>query len=141
MKVLPYLCFEGRAQEAIDFYQKVLGAEVTMLMRGKDAPEGACAGGNPREYADKIMHAELKLGDDRLHVSDGMNTGQAEFKGITLSVALSTDDEARKKFAALSEGGEVRMALSETFFASSFGICNDKFGVPWMVLVPSHVPA
>ena len=141
MKVLPYLSFEGRAQEAIDFYQNVLGAEVTMLMRGKDAPAGSCAEGGPAEFADKILHAELKLGDDLVHVSDGMNTGKAEFKGITLSVAFDNDAQAKKTFAALSEGGQVRMALSETFFASSFGICNDKFGVPWMVLVPSHVPA
>lgn len=136
MKLNPYVCFEGRCEEAMEFYKKALDAEVLFCMRGGEAPEGACGAA---EHKDKIMHACLKIGDAEVMMSDGMNTGKAEFQGITLSVTTDNDEQARKRFSALSEGGNVAMDLSSTFFASSFGICSDKFGVNWMVLTP--VPA
>lgn len=143
MKVLPYLCFEGRTEEAIEFYKAALGAEVLFMMRGSDAPpqepgEG-CAGGEFKPEA--ILHAELKIGESTIQMSDGMNSGNAEFKGITLSVAVPTDAECEKAFNAISEGGQVYVPLAQTFFASKWGMCVDKFGVSWMVLSPAPVPA
>lgn len=150
MRVQPYLCFEGRCQEAIDFYQQTLGAEVLMVMRFSDAPQGSCGEqqaeaiegcGGTMAAKDKVMHAALKIGPDEILMSDGMCTGHAEFKGITLSVSLDSDEQVRETFAAISAGGNVLMAPAPTFFASLWGICTDKFGVSWMVLSPAPVPA
>lgn len=137
MHLHPYLCFEGRCEEAIEFYKKALGAQVLSCMRGKDAPEASCA---PSQHADKILHAMLKIGPAEVMMSDGMNTGHAEFKGVTMSISVDSDDQARETFQAISaDGGQVMMDLQKTFFASSFGVCTDKFGVSWMVLAPLPV--
>ena len=132
MQVHPYLCYEGRCEEAIEFYKKALGAEVVHCMRGKEAPEGSCG---PSQFAESILHAMLRIGNSEIMMSDGMNSGTAEFKGITLSVSVDSDQEAKEKFEAISaDGGKVGMELQKTFFASSFGVCHDKFGVGWMVM-------
>ncbi len=132
MQIQPYLFFEGRTQQAIDFYQKVLGAEILMLMHFKESPVPAQT---PPEAADKIMHATLRIGETQVHLSDGMCKGTTSFQGFSLSVYPANDAEAERIFTALSEGGTVNMPLGKTFFASSFGMLNDKFGVPWMVIV------
>jgi len=135
MTVNPYINFEGRCDEAIALYKSAIGAEVTMLMRFKDMPKAAatenCPG--PRE-AEKVMHAELKISDSTVFVSDGRATGQAKFEGISLSISAANDAQAEKVFRALSEGGKVTMPMDKTFFASRFGMCVDRFGVSWMVL-------
>jgi PhnB protein len=140
MKVQPYLFFEGRCEEALDFYKKALGAEVTMLMRFSDAPAQAagqpegCAGGPPPN-ADKIMHAAFQLGTSLLMASDGMAQGKPEFKGVSLSLTASNDAEAERWFAALGDGGLVQQPLISTFFSSRFGMVADRFGVNWMIVV------
>jgi PhnB protein len=147
MDVKPYVCFEGRCEEAIEFYKEALGAEVMMMMRFSQAPGGevgseSCAGSfNPEEVKDKIMHASLKFGDSEVMMSDGMNSGQSEFKGITLTLSVGNDEEAKKKFHAVCQGGQIHMDIHQTFFASSFGVGQDRFGVNWMVLAPLPVPA
>jgi len=134
METQPYLFFEGRCDEAIAFYRKAVGAEVTMLMHYKDSPDPQhCAGIPP----DKVMHASFKIGGTVVNASDGRCTGKAEFKGFALSIAAGTDDEAHRLFAALCDGGQVMMPMGKTFFASSFGMVTDKFGVMWMVIVPT----
>jgi PhnB protein len=131
----PYLFFEGRCEEALEFYRRTLGAEVNMLMRFKDSPEppqpGACAPGSE----DKVMHASFRVGEMNLMASDGRCTGKPAFQGFALSLRVSTDAEAARLFAALAEGGQVLMPLAKTFFSSSFGMVADRFGVTWMVLV------
>ncbi len=144
MQVLPYLCFEGRCEEAIEHYKQILGAEVCFVMRTGEIPQapddGICQGPvNPDPQ--KICHAHLKVGGNELLMSDGMNSGHVEFKGITLSVSLDSDEACRSTFQALSEGGAVQMDLMNTFFASLWGCCTDKFGVNWMVMSPAPVPA
>lgn len=136
MQIQPYLFFDGRCEEAIEFYKKALGAKVEMLLRFKEAPasgpgEGCIAPGSD----EKIMHCSLKIGEATIMASDGMNTGRPEFKGISLSVSAKDDAEAARLFAALSEGGVVQQPLIKTFFSSSFGLVADKFGVSWMVVV------
>ena len=134
--VQPYLNFDGRAEEAIEFYRQALGAEVTMLMRYKDSPDpGACSPAS----GDKIMHARLRIGGSTVMASDGRGSGQAEFKGIWLSITATADADAERLFGALAEGGEVQMPLAKTFFTSSFGMVSDRFGVSWMVVVAPDV--
>ncbi len=135
MNVTPYLCFEGRCEEAIEFYKSAVGAEVSLLMRFKDMPKPCPEGSVPHGTENKVMHADLKIGDGTMFVSDGRCTGLPKFDGISLSLNASTDAQAQKLFSALSNGGRVTMPLGKTFFASQFGMVNDRFGVSWMVIV------
>ncbi len=132
MKVQPYVFFDGRCQEAIDFYRQAVGAEVLMQMAFKDSPEPTMA--SP-EAADKVMHASLRIGETEVSMSDGMCSGNPSFQGFALSVTVPDDAAAERVFTALGEGGKVNMPLTKTFFASSFGMLNDRFGVAWMVMV------
>jgi PhnB protein len=132
MQVQPYLFFEGRCQEAIDFYQQALGASVVMQMLYKDSPVPTA---QPPEAGDKVMHASLRIGETEVFMSDGRCGGTPAFQGFALSLALTNDAEATRVFAALADGGAVNMPLGKTFFASSFGMLNDRFGVAWMVMV------
>jgi PhnB protein len=125
MRLEPYVFFEGRCDEALEFYRKALGAEVTMLMRYKDNPE---TGMNPPGAEDKVMHASVRIGDTTMMVSDGLCGGHPAFQGFALSLTASDEAEAERVFAALSEGGQVRMPLGKTFF-------SPRFGILWMVLV------
>src|SRR5581483_10513067 len=121
--------FEGRCEEAIQFYQQALGAQVLMKMHFKDSPDQSMI---TPEAKDKVMHVSLKIGDSVLMASDGHCTGKANFSGISLSLSLATPAEAEKYFKALSAGGTVNMPLTKTFFSPSFGMVADKFGVNWM---------
>jgi PhnB protein len=132
MQVQPYLFFDGRCDEAIAFYRRAIGAEVTMLMRFQDSPDPAMA---PPGGADKIMHAALRIGETTVLASDGRCQGQPTFEGFALSLNAADEADAERLFGALSEGGQVRMPLAKTFFSSRFGTLADRFGVTWMVYV------
>jgi PhnB protein len=138
MQVQPYLSFEGRTEEALDFYTKAIGAKVTAKMHYKEAPpmdssgEG-CAGMTPPP-ADKIMHSEFKVGNTSILASDGMCSGKTNFAGVSLALQVKDDAEAKKVFEALATGGQIQQPLIATFFATSFGMVADKFGVGWMVV-------
>jgi PhnB protein len=132
MQVQPYLSFEGRCEEALEFYRRALGAEVQMLMRFKDSPDpGSC----PAGAGDKVMHVSFRIGDTTVMASDGRCQGQPSFQGIALSLTAADDAEAERLFGALAEGGQVQVPLAKTFFSSRFGMLSDRFGVPWMVVV------
>ncbi|MGR4872058.1 VOC family protein [Variovorax sp. LARHSF232] len=134
MLVQPYLFFEGRCEEALEFYKKALGAQVTMLMRNKDNPEPE---GNkmqmPPGTENKVMHCEFKIGETTLMCSDGFCRGASAFQGFSLAISVADAAQARKAFDALSEGGKVDMPLAKTFFSESFGMLTDKFGIGWML--------
>jgi PhnB protein len=133
MQVRSYLIFNGRTDEALDFYRSKLGAEVTALMRFKEAPDtGQC----PAASLDKVMHSEFRVGETTVMASDGMGPyeGKPKFDGFSLTLMAENDAEAQRLFNALSDGGEVRMPLDKTFFASRFGMVADKFGLGWMVI-------
>ncbi|MEQ9643581.1 MAG: VOC family protein [Alphaproteobacteria bacterium] len=132
MHVQPYLFFEGRCEEALDFYTSAIGAKVEAMMRYADMPPGA---EGPQAPKDKVMHAAFSLGDTTVMCSDGMCSGKPSFAGVSLSVTASDKAEAEKLFGALSDGGQVQMPLAETFFSPAFGSVADKFGVSWMVMV------
>jgi PhnB protein len=132
MPIQPYLFFNGRCDEAIEFYQKALGAEVMMLLRFKQAPDQSMVQpGN----AEKVMHARVRIGDSIVLMSDGMCAGEQKFEGFSLTLSLSAVDEVDRRFNALSDGGEVRMPLDKTFFSPRFGMLTDRFRVGWIVLV------
>lgn len=134
MNVQAYLMFNGRTEEAIEFYKKTVGAEVTALMRFSDAPAPMPPGMIPEGWEDKIMHSSFRVGDAELMASDGCQSDDAGFKGISLALSVASPEEASVKFAALSEGGQVTMPLAETFFSPRFGTLTDRFGVSWMVV-------
>ena len=135
MQVRPYLFFDGRCEEAVEFYRKALGAEVTMLMRFKDSPEPPDSGMCPPGAEDKVMHVSLRIGDATVLASDGRCQGRPSFQGFALSLTAPDEAGAERLFAALAEGGQVQMPLAKTFFASRFGMVADRFGVSWMVYV------
>jgi PhnB protein len=133
MRVEPYLSFEGRCEEALEFYKKAVGAEVTMLMRFGESPDKSMLSPGSEK---KVMHSSVKIGDSVVMATDGRNTGKANFTGISLSITANNDADAKRYFEALSAGGQVQLPLTKTFFASSFGMLADKFGVSWMVSTP-----
>lgn len=141
MKVEPYLMFEGRCEEALNFYRSALGAQVTVLMRVKDNPDSAagqgCAeGGGPGPTPEMVMHATFTVGDTQLMASDGMGSGKTTFEGISLALSPASKAEAQRLFNALADGGQVQMPLTQTFFSQAFGMVADRFGVPWLVVAP-----
>jgi len=135
MQVQPYLFFDGRAEEAFAFYRGALGAEVTEMMRFKDAPDQPPPGAIAPNSENKIMHATLRIGETTIMASDGHCGGAAAFQGFALSVDFPDEQSARKAFDALAEGGKVQMPIGKTFFSPCFGMVADKFGVGWMVIV------
>lgn len=135
MQVQAYLFFDGRCDEAIEFYRKVLGAEVTMLMRYKDNPEPPQPGMVPPGSENKVMHSSFRVGDTTVMASDGRCMGKPNFQGFALSLTVADAGEAERLFAALADGGQVQMPLGKTFFSPSFGMLADRFGVGWMIIV------
>lgn len=133
MQVQPYLFFEGRCEEALEFYRQALDAEVEMLMRFKESPEAPPPGAVAPGSEEKVMHASFRIGDTILMASDGGCSGRSSFQGVSLSLNLAEVAEAERRFAALAAGGEVQMPLSATFWSPAFGMVVDRFGVSWMV--------
>jgi PhnB protein len=133
MQIQPYVNFNGRCQEAIDFYKRALGAEVQTVMHFKDCPEPQPGMVTP-ENKDKVMHAAFKVGDTTILASDGRCTGSPTFQGISLTLNAKNEGEANRLFGALADGGQVQMPLAKTFFSPSFGMLADRFGVNWMVV-------
>ncbi len=136
MLVQAYLNFDGRCEEALNFYKKALGAEVTMLMRMNESPEPPQPGMVAPGSADKVLHAAFRIGETMLLASDCYCSGKPVFQGISLTITARDEAEANRLFAALSDGGQVTAPLSKTFFSPRFGMVTDRFGVAWMVLVP-----
>jgi PhnB protein len=134
MKVQPYLFFDGRCEEAIEFYKKVLGAEVLILMRFGDNPEPPPPGMIPPGSENKVMHASLRVGETEFMASDGRCMGRPMFQGVSLSPSVPSEAEADRLFGALGEGGQVQMPIGKTFFSPRFGMVADRFGVSWMVV-------
>jgi PhnB protein len=134
MLLQPYLIFNGRCEEAFEFYRDALGAESTMMLRFKDSPEPTPPGMVPPGSENKIMHMQFRIGEQIVLASDGRCQGKPEFQGFSLSLTVANEAEADKVFAALGDGGKVQMPLTKTFFSPRFGIVVDRFGLSWMIL-------
>lgn len=132
MFVQPYLFFEGRADEALAFYQEAVGATLEMLMRYKESPDKSNLPPNSEE---KVMHMAFRVGDTVLLGSDGMCSTHTNFQGFSLTLSAANAEEAESVFTKLADGGQVTMPLTETFFSPRFGMLTDRFGLGWMVLV------
>ncbi len=132
----PYLFYNGRCEEALDFYKKALGAEVLMLMRFKESPEPPPPGMVPPGFENKVMHASFRVGKTTIMASDGCDADKASFEGFSLAISVAAEPEADRVFNALSAGGKVKMPLGKTFWSPRFGMLEDKFGIGWMVSVP-----
>lgn len=136
MYIQSYLYFDGRCEEALAFYGRVLGAQIVTLMRFKDStvpPDPAiCPPGV--DIGDKVMHVSFRIGDTNLMASDGRCGGRPSFQGFSLAITAADVAEADRLFEALGEGGRVQMPMEQTFFAARFGMVEDRFGVSWMVL-------
>ena len=135
MQIQPYLFFDGRCEEALEFYRRTLGAKVEMLLRIKENPEPPAPGMVPPGSEDKVMHASFRVGETTLLASDGRCQGRPSFQGFALSLAVAEVAEAERLFAGLSDGGQVQTPLAKTFFSPCFGMLTDRFGVSWMVYV------
>lgn len=132
MQVQPYLMFDGRCEEAAEFYKKALGAEIVMLMRFKQAPERTMC---PPGAEEKIMHLRMRIGQSTVLASDGRCQGQPTFQGFSLTITVPDEAEADRLFGSLADGGQIQMPLTKTFFSPRFGMVADRFGVCWMIYV------
>jgi PhnB protein len=130
MQLQPYLFFDGRCEEAAQFYEKALGAKVGRLIRFKDSPDpNLCRA----DQGNKVMHMTLQIGDQTIMASDGQCQGSQTYQGFALSLTVPNEAEADRKFTTLAEGGHITQPLMKTFFSPRFGMLTDRFGVSWMI--------
>lgn len=133
MPVRPYFAFAGNCRQAFTRYQEVFGGELTLLT-GEDVPPGA--GSPPGPSTDLIIHAALDSPVGLFLGADDPSGGfDGQVRGMCANVVLENPGKANRVFDALAEGGQVQMQLGETFFSPAFGMCIDRFGTPWMVMV------
>lgn len=136
MQINPYIFFDGNCAEALEFYQKVLGARVEGRMTFGDGPPDMPI---QAEWKDKIMHSHVTIDGEVLMASDGMPGDFKQPQGFRIALQVEDPAEARRRFDALADGGSVQMPFGETFFSNGFGMCIDKFGIPWMVNSPKEM--
>ncbi len=135
--IQPYLYFNGKCEEAIQFYQTALGAEVEMMMRFSESPDPMPPGMVPEGFEKKIMHATLKIGESIVMASDGSSDQPAHFSNFALSIRTKDEAESERNFNALAEGGSIQMPLGKTFWSQNFGMVTDRYGVPWIINMDS----
>lgn len=130
--VQAYLFFGGRCEDALAFYRDAIGAEVDLLMRFDESPDPVPAGVLQPGFERKVMHSAFRVGGTTIMASDGCDEGSG-FSGFSLSLAVASEDEADRAFAALAEGGTITMPLGKTFWSPRYGMLTDRFGISWMV--------
>lgn len=135
--IQPYLFFGGRCEEALEFYQSALQAQVGMILRFNESPEPTPPGMLAPGFEKKVMHCEFKVGSLTVYASDGCDD-KSRFDGFRLALTVPTEAVADLAFNALAEGGRVDMPLVKTFWSPRYGMVTDKFGVGWMVMVPGQ---
>ena len=130
MQLNAYLTFNGQCEEAFKFYERCLGGKIVAMMPHEGTPVAKHV---PAEWRNKILHARLTVGDQVMMGSDAPPGRYEEPKGFSVSVQIKDPAEAERIFHALAENGKVQMPLEQTFWAIRFGMCVDRFGIPWMV--------
>jgi PhnB protein len=133
MQVNPYLIYDGNCQEALKFYQKVLGARIEATHRYREGPPEMQVA---PEHKDRIMHARLTIDGEVLMASDAYPGNFQKPQGFSVSLQVEDPADAERRFKALADGGSINMPFGKTFFSKGFGMCVDKFGIPWMVNCP-----
>ena len=132
--VAPYLFFSGQCEEALAFYTKVIGANVTMKMRFNESPDQLPDGMLQAGFENKIMHASMMIGKSLVMCSDGCDD-KSKFNGFRLTLTVPTESDCHLAFSALADGGKVDMPLARTFWSPCYGMVTDQFEVGWMVKV------
>lgn len=135
--IRPYLFFNGRCEEALQFYKEAIGAKIGMVLHFNESPDPVPPGILAPGFESKVMHSEFTVGGSSILASDGCDANST-FDGFQLNLTVKTVEEANRSFAALSAGGEVRMPMGKTFWSPCYGMLTDKFGVGWMVMVPAE---
>ena len=130
MHLNPYLLFNGNCGEAFKFYEETLGGKIEGLFTYAESPAAEHA---PPGWGDKVMHATITIGDQKLMGSDAPPGRYEEPKGMSVSIGLNDRDKGERIFNALAAGGTTIMPFAKTFWAEGFGMCTDRFGIPWMV--------
>jgi PhnB protein len=130
MQINPYLTFPGQCEEAFRFYEKVLRGKIEAMFPHAGTPAEQHV---PPEWRNKIMHARLVVGEGVLMGSDAPPGRQEKPHGFSVSLQIKDMAEAERVFHALADGGSTTMPMQETFWALRFGMCVDRFGIPWMV--------
>ena len=130
MKFNSHLNFDGRCEEAFNFYKQCFGGEIKAMIPHGETP---AADHVPAEWRSKIIHACLLVGDQALLGCDAPPTHYHKPQGFSTSIDVKEPVEAERIFCQLSESGTVRMPIQETFWAVRFGMVVDQFGIPWMV--------
>jgi len=133
-KIEPYIFYEGRAEEAIEFYKQALGAQVEMIMRYSESPDPPPPDMVKPGSENKIMHSSITVDGQRIMISDGGCSGESKIGGFSVSLSVGSEADAKRYFEGLSEGGQVQLPITATFFSPCFGMVQDKFGVGWMVM-------
>ena len=130
MQLNPYLFFNGQCEAAFKFYAQVLGGKIDGMLTHAGTPAEQQV---PAEWRDKIMHARLIVGDQVLMASDAPPDHYEKPSGFSVSIQIKDKAEAERIFNELAEGGKIQMPFGQTFWAAGFGMCADRFGIPWMV--------
>lgn len=128
----PYLFFGGRCEEAVKFYERVLGAKVDLMMKFSDSPDAPPPGMLAPGFDKKVMHASLTIRDSVLMCSDGSDENEKS-SHVCLSLTCADNSEVDKLYAALGEGGKQDMPPGKTFWSPYFGMLTDRFGIGWML--------
>ena len=130
MEINPYLTFNGTCEEALKFYEQTLGAQIETMMKTEGSP---MAEHMPPDWGDKIMHARFKIGNNVIMASDAPPGHYSKPAGFSISISLSDTTKGEQIFNKLAEGGSVGMPFGPTFWAKGFGMCVDRFSIPWMI--------
>jgi PhnB protein len=130
MQLNPYLLFNGQCAEAFKFYAECLGGSIEGMMTHAGTPAEEHV---PSEWRDKILHARMVVGDQVLMGSDAPPGHYQNPQGFSVSIQINNKSDGERMFNALAENGKVTMPFGQTFWAAGFGMCVDRFGIPWMV--------
>ena len=130
MELSPYLMFNGNCEEALKFYEQTLGAKIDGVSKHAGTPSEEHV---PPEWRDKVLHARFTVGNNVVMASDAPPGHYAPPQGMSIALGLNDAAKGEEIFNKLAENGTVQLPFSQTFWASGFGMCVDRFGIPWMV--------
>jgi PhnB protein len=130
MRLSHYLLFNGECEAAFKFYEQILGGKIEGMITyaGSQAEDQV-----PAEWRDKILHARMTVGDSEIMASDAPPGRYEKPRGFSVTIQPKDSAEGERLFKALAEGGAVQMPFQKTFWSPGFGMCADRFGIPWMV--------
>ena len=133
IQVMTQLAFHGECRPAFEHYEKVLGGKITAMNSFGDN-DAQLPPGSTASAPDHIRFAEIQIGNYAILGNDVPDNEYRPMRGFHIALHLRAGAEAKRIFNTLAEGGEIETSLSEVAWSSAFGICTDRFGVPWLIL-------